>query len=650
MGAERTYDSLPFTWNPDTYPNDCQWLESIIRNAAPFSDWWTKARIVQLAYPNPPNDTPHGTDALPTYAGLNSEQAIAQAVRSLCDLKQYVAFAEQVNEEYVITTLNRWHNRQFSQAIGRNFEVYADRNYPNIFLVASTATTSLHVDRQLPPLQRFRPLFNIDELVKILWSSGCNRLTVRIHGYATPDSLFYQNFLDEAESLTLKGPINSAGTLEDKHFYIGYHWPSEQPLLSPGLWSDYRNNWGIIVKFLAIMAAVALSAGTLLYIFLQLLGVPLLLALGTLPTVAQVEAWLKLRETAELAVQWPWVVLVVFLLWLILFQLLRVVVYQRDRYRAVHYGAPDLAEFFWRLDKGLGLLNHPHNSVQPPTQYWDNPSPGEIEHSPPSRSQEYTLQPAKIAVNLLGHSLGALVVVNLLRILCDRFGKDDRIEQEKHEIGDCLTLDKLVLSSPDIPLEFLREGRNNYVRSAILRCRSIYLLSSDRDVVLRYLSTVANWFIEPSLEMSGLRLGNVYLQAVNKPVDPLEYRPYIRTMIRSQPVVKPTSAYELFEKFNYLDCSEMPGLDGTQLRLSLLTAPLIDLGNIFLYLFGKIDSHGGYFWTETPSFEVVKFVLANDEVSVETIQVGIKRLIANTPIRFWPSQPFLSSHPPSDRG
>lgn len=638
MGVERTYGSLPFIWKPNTFENDCLWLESILHNAAPFSDWWTKARIVQLAYPQPPGAVAPATGTELTYRGLSSEEAIAQAVRRECDLKQYVAFAAQVNEDYVIKTLNSWHNRQFSQAIGRNFEVYADRNYPNIFLVSSTATTSLNSERHLPPLERFRPLFNIDELVQILCDSGCNRLTLRIHGYATPDWIFYRNFIEEAESLNLKGPLNNTGTLEDRHFYIGYHWPSEQPFLSPDLWTDYRYNWGIILKFVTVLGGLALVAGTLLYIFLQLLGVPLLLGLGFLPGLAQVEEWLKFRETAELAVQWSWIVVAVFFLWLLLFQIFCLTVYQRDRYRAINYGAPDLAEFFWRLDRGLGLQKDSGSKANLPAQYWDTGSDTLSSAVPP----ESPKVPSQITVNLLGHSLGALVVVNLLRILSDRFGKDDRIEEEKREIGEYLKLDQIILSSPDIPLEFLREGRNNYVRSAILRCREIYLLSSDRDVVLRYMSTVANWFVEPSLAMSGLRLGNVYLVPVNRPQDPLEYRPYIRIMVRSQAVVQPTSAYELFEKFNYLDCSEMVGVNGVNWPLNMFTGLGIDFVNMLLYLLGKIDAHGGYYWTETPSFEVVKFVLANNDVSRTNIQAGINRLIANTPIRFWPSQPFLS--------
>jgi len=640
MSVERTYNILPFSWKPNTFQNDRKWLESIIRNTAPFSDGWTKARIVQLAYPYPPGAAPQTAEALPTYAGLTSEKEIAATVRSLCDLKQYVLFAEQVNEEYVINTLNRWHNCQFSQAVSRNFEVYADRDRKNVFLVNSTASTSLNVDRELPPLERFRALFNVDELAQLMLASECDRLTMRIHGYASPDSIFYKAFIKESESLTVKNPINNVSALEENHFYIGYHWPSERPLLSPGLWVDYRYDWGIILKFLVVLGALALIAGSLLYIFLELLGVPLLLWVGSLPNLTQFWEELKFRETAELAVKWHWIILTVFFLSLLVVQMMRVIVYQRDRYRSIHYGAPDFAEFFWRLDRALRTQPNPASASKKSDQ--DRIDESSKTQSVAKENQINSVTSNNIAVNLIGHSLGALVVVNSLRILSDRFGKDEMDEGQKRDIGDYLTLDKLILSAADIPLEFLREGRNNYVRSAILRCRKIYLFSSDRDIVLRYLSTLANWWVEPSLEMSGLRLGNVYLKAVNHPQNPIEYRPYIRIMVRSQPAAKPTSAYELFEKFNYIDCSEMIGVNGVKLRLKWFTGPGIDLINIIFYLFGKIDAHGGYFWTETPSFAVVKFLLANYDISEEKMQAGINRLIVNTPIRFWPSQPFLS--------
>ncbi|MDF0556925.1 alpha/beta hydrolase [Kamptonema sp. UHCC 0994] len=610
------------TWN-----NDRNWLESIIRNYAPFSDGWTKARIIQLAYPNPP-----GT-ASPT-----TEEIVA-TLRSLCDLKQYAMFAEKVNEDYVINTLNRWHNRQFTQAFSRNFEVYADSKHPNVFLVSSTASTSLNVDRELPP-ERFRPLFNVDELAQIVLSSGCDRLTMRIHGYATPGSIFYNNFINEADSLTLQDPINNVATLEKNNFYIGYHWPSEKPFVSPGLWADYRYNWGIIIKFLVVLGGLTIVSGSLLYISLKLLGIPLLLSLGSLPELAGIWQWLKLRETAELAVQWHWIILTVFMLSLLVVQMMRIIVYQRDRYRAIHYGSPDFSEFFWRLDRALAEENQ---AVQAKFSH----DSGNLENDRNKRVQIPKTNP-RIAVNLMGHSLGALVVVNSLRILSDRFGKDDIDVDDNREMGDYLTLDKLIMSAPDIPLEFLREGRNNYVRSAILRCQKIYLFSSDRDIVLRYLSTLANWWVEPSLEMSGLRLGNIYLKevneglkTVNKSEDPTKsYVPYIRIMVRSQLAANPTSAYELFEKFNYIDCSEMMGVNSVKLPLNKFTAIPIDLINSVAFLFGKIDAHGGYFRTDSPSFAAIKFLLKNHNISEEDMQAGINSLIDNS-IRFWPSQPLL---------
>ena len=233
------------------------------------------------------------------------------------------------------------------------------------------------------------------------------------------------------------------------------------------------------------------------------------------------------------------------------------------------------------------------------------------------------------------------MVVNSLRILSDRFGKDDYLKQDNSGIGDYLKLDKLILAAPDIPLEFLRSGRNNYVRSAILRCDKIYLFSSDRDTILRYLSTLINWFVEPSLEMSALRLGNVYLRPIKSYNGVTQYQPAIRIMISSQAAAKPTSAYDLFEKFNYLDCSEMKGLNGVNLPMNPWTGVLIDIINGGLFFLGIIDVHGAYFWTNTPSFKIVKFIISPKDMTEEMIALKIKDLIGDSKIRFLPSQPFL---------
>ncbi|WP_413161328.1 alpha/beta hydrolase [Capilliphycus salinus ALCB114379] len=623
MEIERTYESLPFYWERETLKNDRRWLESIVRNAAPFSDWWTKARIVQLAYIQPPNVPSQTIYGLPTYGAYQQEQAIAEALRSTCDLNEYREFAKQVNEDYVIRTLNSWHNKQFTQAISRNFEVFVNREYSNIFLLVSTAPTSLNVDRKLPSMDKYRPLFNIAEMGIILRSQNFKRITLRTHGYSTPAEDFYKAFDGEAEALCLKGPINSIGTLEDQSAYIGYNWPGEQPFVAPGLWRDARYNGEIFLKFLLTMALLAWLAGTVLYFLSALAIVPLLQILGLDPILDPIWAWFNFSKIGSLIVQWQIVAFVVFVLWLLLMQILRLVVYQRDRYRAIHYGAPDLGEFFWRLDKVLGENPYISMPFDPNTQ----------PNIPVYRS---------LKVNLIGHSMGALVLVNVLRILSDKFGKDERIEEEKTQMGEYLILNKLILSGPDIPLELLREGRNNYVRSAIQRCQEIYLFSSDRDIVLRYLSLVGNWFSEPSLEMSGLRLGNVYLNPVNSPENSREYRPYIRVLLNSLPAVEPTSAYDLFEKFNYLDCSRMIEVNTVDLKLNPWNGLIIDAINTVAHFREKIDVHSGYYRVQTPSFDLLKFLITREDFSrTETID-EINRLIANTPIRFLPSQPFMS--------
>jgi len=608
---------LPFSWDgklPETIQNDCKWLETTIRNAAPLTDWWVKARIVQLAHSKPPLKT-GDPDA---YQGLGSEQEIVAALKSICrPPEDYADCYGSITEAYVAETLNSWCTKQFSLAIGRNFEVYCDRQYENVFLVTSTAPVSLDVNRQLPPSDRFYPLFNVDELAKRIHAAQIEQITVRTHGYSTPAPNFYTMLQNEAASLNRVDPKASNMALDPGHVYIGYQWPSENPVTSSGLWADYRNHAGIVIKFLVSLGILAGIMGLLLFFPLHLIA-PLSL-LGTM--------------------------LLVFLLWLLAFLLLRIVVYQRDRYRTVHYGAPDLAEFFWRLDTAL---SKPKNCPS-------NATPDELK----------ACQTARFNVNLIGHSMGCLMLVNMLRILSDRFGKDqqrasspdNRANQDNSDaIGDHFLLDSLILASPDIPMEFLREGRNNYVRSAIRRCRRIYLMCSDRDTVLRYLSTVGNWFSEPSIQMSGMRLGNTYL----RPVPAIrEYRPFIRIMVHSESAVQPTSSYELFRKFNYLDCSQMRTDDGkggtnsVSWKMNQFTALPIDLINTILFLFkvNRLDVHGGYFHVNTPAFRIIKYILTSGNHPDEEVKAQIQQL-AKPSILFWPSQPWVmpvSTTPVSDR-
>ena len=602
---------LPYTWDESddgqaTAQNDQGWLNGIAANAAPFSDWWTKARIVQMAYA-----PTYGADPA-IYTAYRTVDAIAKALveeiltyGQAFDVVQgqamYPGFFEAVDPAFVIKTLNSCQAGEFTKAISRNFEVYrylgkgdtareregGDRCSRNTFLVLSTASVSLSVERTLPPSHKFRPLFNVEELAHIIHDRGIQSLTLRTHGYANPALGFFKFLAQEANVLFADPKPNAQAfdTLADKHLYIGYHWPSEMPLFNASLTRDSLSNLEVLFKFLISVLVLSFIPS------------------GVLIALTRVFERLRIVEPAG----WQWDLAIaagVFFLWLSLLMLLRGVVYLRDRYRAVHYGAPDLAEFFWRLDQHLKQINL---AEMPPPKPLLNPE-----------ADRQWLAKHRKQVNLIGHSMGGLVVVNMLRVLSDRFGKDDLDSYEDGGLGDCLRLGKIILASPDIPLELLREGRNNYVRSAIRRCEQIYLMSSDRDIVLRYLSTLGNWFTEPSIEMSGLRLGNIFLPP-DPAVTPTPRRRrrrrerlqglQIRGAIIARAAVRPTSAFDLFENFSYLDCSKMVGLNGVALELNPLTAIPIDIINSFLYLIGRIDVHGGYFFVYTPTFKLLPFLM-----------------------------------------
>ena len=58
--------------------------------------------------------------------------------------------------------------------------------------------------------------------------------------------------------------------------------------------------------------------------------------------------------------------------------LLRLSTYPRDRYRAIHYGVPDLGEFLKGLDSGL----HKHRVRVPVNAYMDKPTVSGLKRYP----------------------------------------------------------------------------------------------------------------------------------------------------------------------------------------------------------------------------------------------------------------------------
>jgi hypothetical protein len=199
--------------------------------------------------------------------------------------------------------------------------------------------------------------------------------------------------------------------------------------------------------------------------------------------------------------------------------------YYRDMYRAREYGVPDLVEFFRRLDNSL--------------------------------AEEKTGE--RVRISFIGHSMGAQVVTNTVRILSDVFSpasirpsseqakafrpSDGDVKAMSHgklpgeesfvpasqdaippELGHSLALNRIVLVSPDIPGETLLSNRANFLASALHRCSEAYLFSNGGDVVLNltgFPSLLENlrpqiaWVMSRSLptvtEYSTLKQANFFL-------------------------------------------------------------------------------------------------------------------------------------------
>ena len=177
--------------------------------------------------------------------------------------------------------------------------------------------------------------------------------------------------------------------------------------------------------------------------------------------------------------------------------LLRSVVYYRDNYRALNYGVPDLVEWVRRLDAAIAMEAGLEGKAE--------------------------LDEPRVELSFIGHSMGALVVTQTVRILSDVFDprtlkRDAKVRADEidspPEIGRTLRLKNLVLVSPDIPAEALMTGRANFLASSLRRFEEIYLFSNGADVVLDIVSSLANYFSFPNTNSQfGHRLGNIEVVA-----------------------------------------------------------------------------------------------------------------------------------------
>jgi hypothetical protein len=361
-------------------------------------------------------------------------------------------------------------------------------------------------------------------------------VTLRTHGFNARLGDFARDLLREATAAPQE-------TLRPgRRVLIGYRWPSE------GVFSmrSVRDT----AKALFFTAAVSV----------------LLLALPVWALLPPAHHWLAGGGTGTVAAAlrplfWPYAsrVLAAALLGAgALLLALRLSTYLRDRYRALHYGVPDLCEFVRDLETGIEAMH------------------------------------IRVSLDLVGHSLGCLALVNAVRVMTEFFHRPGA-ENRFLGFGRAIRLRTLVLAAPDIPAALASPERNNYFLASLRRFAAVHVLSSDRDIVLKWASTLVNWASEPRHDMAGRHLGNVYLaRAGSVPHGGRErrrvgaYLPVLRPQVRAFPVLDPRApraGQRPLAWVHFHDCSVCPSLGaGTGWPAALSLAVLATAAALHLWL------------------------------------------------------------------
>jgi hypothetical protein len=430
-------------------------------------------------------------------------------------------------------------------------------------------------------------------------------LVVMVHGYNNRRESVLDFYRSAVDALTQ----NEAAICKDpkrRIVCIGYRWPSER------IFSVFPTSLNALPRFTSRLLWLAVA-----FIALELFG---WIVGDNLPL------WLS-----RLATFVPAAVIGVT----VVVALLRAVVYFRDIYRATNYGVPDLVEVIRLIDRKVsGIVEKRREAPRP-----------------------------RIALSFIGHSMGGLVVTNVIRVLSDVFDRDmirtglsgdripgtaadrpDGLDVVPGRIGHVFTLMRFVLASPDIPAETLLADRANFLASSLRRFREAYLFSSEGDDVLRLVSTTANYFSFPTVSRDyGYRLGNAEILSQGFGVQPNtdllnSLRAGWKTLAalsedttrQTAPGAARTDPAQVASAFTYFDCTDYIDTpqNGDGKRRGLLTRarnfkaddakgriPNWEHVRLLLQSFlnkkwfrNKIDVHGGYF--EGPLTRRLIFVLA----------------------------------------
>ncbi|KAM3112985.1 alpha/beta hydrolase [Phormidesmis sp. 146-33] len=350
--------------------------------------------------------------------------------------------------------------------------------FPGYFVV-STAPINVEDRSQTDP--KVDPDQAIHEMTQYLKEHKEDaEILVMIHGYNTPRSGAEYWYKSTCEYISQHYTEIPKGLLA-----IGYRWPSEQIVEDES--GSFKDKQAAAKQALPKLMSLVTRSG--------IVG----LIVGVVGTLISILITLS-RVYTGLELLLSFVVLLILSLVavapILTIVALRLTVYFRDTFRASNYGVADFVELIRQLDSALVEQSEGDDRAQKLAAW----------------SQR------KVRLSFIGHSMGAFVVTNAMRILSDVFdpgsiGNLDVNNRDKcpsSEIGNVFRLSKLVLVAPDIPAESIISGRANTLRSSLRRFEEAYLFCNEGDMALRLASTAANYFTFPAKTRDGgYRLGNV---------------------------------------------------------------------------------------------------------------------------------------------
>ncbi|GAB4145952.1 MAG: hypothetical protein OHK0017_06130 [Patescibacteria group bacterium] len=341
---------------------------------------------------------------------------------------------------------------------------------------ASSEAANLKFEQENPDLRKIDSLPNaMNEIINQLDLTQSEiEMVITVHGYNTSRNSVKDWYKDVYKYVNKDELLRR----QKNKVFIGYRWPSET------VKGDTETP--IIPKLFGLIKALPVLPR---YIFwVGLIGTSGFFTGLILNTNSS--NWS--RALLGLAVIiFSWLFATIFTMVLLRFSL-----YFRDSYRANQYGVPDLVELIRQIDKYL-ILHTPGQTEDEKMAFWNQ---------------------KKIKLSFLGHSMGGFVVTSTVRILSDVFdnrsiGTTNLDNPEKHpgsEIGHVFKLGRLLLVSPDIPVDTILQGRSNFLSSSLRRFEEAYLFSNEGDLALRLASTAANYFSFPAnTRHHGYRLGNL---------------------------------------------------------------------------------------------------------------------------------------------